>query len=151
MFKLDYRFNMSFRIKISLIILLICIIGCKRRVSSTQVSQNSNIKLTDSMAVIKFTNPIASIGKIVSGEKAGMDFVFWNTGMKNLIILDAKASCGCTVPEWNKNPVLPGEKGIVRVVYDSSGELGMQNKSIRIISNARNKETDLIISAEVLN
>ena len=103
------------------------------------------------MPVIKFNNPIASIGKIVSGEKAGMDFVFINTGMKNLIILDAKASCGCTIPEWHKNPVLPGKKGVIRVVYDSSGELGMQNKSIRIISNARNNETDLIISAEVLN
>ena len=142
---------MNCRNNINLVVLFIFITGCNRSHNSIQVSDASNIKFTDSMPVIKFNNPIANIGKLVSGEKAGMDFVYYNTGMKSLIILDAKASCGCTVPEWNKNPVLPGEKGIVRVVYDSSGELGMQNKSIRIISNARNRETDLIISAEVLN
>jgi hypothetical protein len=128
-----------------------CFANCNRNPVSGKRDAGNKINLIDSMPNIKFTNPIASAGKIMSGEKVGMDFVFYNQGQQNLIILDAKASCGCTVPEWNKNPVLPGEKGVVRVVYDSSGELGMQNKSIRIISNARNNETDLIISAEVLN
>jgi hypothetical protein len=103
------------------------------------------------MPYIEFTNPIVSVGKISSGEKVGMNFVFYNKGGQSLIIRNAKASCGCTVPEWDKTPVLPGEKGVVRVIYDSGGELGMQNKSIRIISNARNNETDLIISVEVVN
>jgi hypothetical protein len=142
---------MNFRQYFILTLLAISLTCCNRSHTSVQTADTNKITLIDSMPYIKFTNPIATIGKIMSGEKAGMDFVFFNAGKKSLIILDAKASCGCTVPEWDKNPVLPGEKGKVRVVYDSSGELGMQNKSIRIISNARNNETDLIISAEVLN
>ena len=142
---------MIIRTYIILLILANSIIGCNSNHLSNQLTDTNKISLIDSMPYIKFSNPIASIGKIVSGEKAGMDFVFYNAGMKELMILDAKASCGCTVPEWSKNAVQPGKKGTVRVIYDSSGELGMQNKSIRIISNARNNETDLIISAEVLN
>jgi hypothetical protein len=128
-----------------------CFANCNRSPVTGKLDAGNKIELIDSLPFIKFTNPIASVGKIMSGEKAGMDFVFYNQGRQSLIIRDAKASCGCTVPVWNKNPVLPGEKGVVRVVYDSSGELGIQNKSIRIISNARNNEMDLIISAEVLN
>ena len=142
---------MIIRTYIILLILANSIIGCNSNHLSKQLTDTNKISLIDSMPYIKFSNPIASIGKIVSGEKAGMDFVFYNAGMKELKIIDCKASCGCTVPEWSKNAVQPGKKGTVRVIYDSSGELGMQNKSIRIISNARNNETDLIISAEVLN
>jgi hypothetical protein len=132
-------------------LLMTFFIYCSRNQVSFQQADSSKVILIDSMAYIEFTNPIASVGKISSGEKVGMDFVFYNKGRQSLVITNAKASCGCTVPEWDKKPVKPGEKGIVRVIYDSGGESGMQNKSIHISSNARNNETDLIISAEVIN
>jgi hypothetical protein len=124
---------------------------CTYKHVSIQQSDSSKVKLIDSMAYIEFTNPIASLGKITSGEKVGMDFVFYNRGGQNLVIRNAKVSCGCTAPEWDKKPIQPGQQGVIRIIYDSSGELGIQNKSVQIISNARNKETDIIISAEVVN
>ena len=136
---------------IILILIMVCFSNCKRYQTSSMQVDSNNVKLIDSMPFIEFANPIASVGKILSGEKVGMDFVFYNKGRQSLIIRNAKATCGCTVPLWDEKPVRPGGKGIVRVIYDSGGELGMQNKSIRIISNARNNETDLIISAEVVN
>ena len=96
------------------------------------------------MPVIKFNNPIASIGKIVSGEKAGMDFVFYNAGMKNLIILDAKASCGCTAANPTSNVIKPGTDTDLKVVFDSTGKLGLQNKTITVISNDPNQSTTIL-------
>jgi hypothetical protein len=140
--------------QLRLFILIMIMAGsthCKRYQASSKQIDSNNVKLIDSMPFIEFENPITSVGKILSGEKVGMDFVFYNKGRQSLIIRNAKATCGCTVPLWDEKPVQPGAKGIVHVIYDSGGELGMQNKSIRIISNARNNETDLIISAEVVN
>ena len=103
----------------------------------------------DSLPVMVFEHDFANLGKMDMGEKAGVDFIFTNTGGSNLVILSVETSCGCTVPEWDKKPVPPGQKGKIRVVFDSSGAAGMQNKSIRVISNAKIRETDLMISAEV--
>lgn len=104
----------------------------------------------DSLPVMAFAHDFANLGKMDMGEKAGVDFTFTNTGGSDLLILSVETSCGCTVPEWDKKPVPPGQKGKIRVVFDSSGTAGMQNKSIRVISNAKNRETDLMISAEVM-
>ena len=104
---------------------------------------------SDSLPVIVFDHDFANLGKMDMGEKAGVDFMFTNTGGSNLVILSVETSCGCTVPEWDKKPVPPGQKGKIRVVFDSAGAAGMQNKSIRVISNAKIRETDLMISAEV--
>lgn len=134
-----------------MVLAVTCLVCCTRSQLSTQQSDSSKVILIDSLPLIEFMNPIASVGKIYSGEKVGMDFVFHNKGRQSLIITNTRASCGCTVAEWDKKPVLPGAKGVIRIIFDSSGELGMQNKSVRIISNARNNETDLIISAEVIN
>ena len=129
------------------IAVLMVLVACKTGGSHNQ----SKVASADSLPFIKFDSLMISIGSILSGEKAGIDFVYTNTGGQELEVLEARVSCGCTVPEWKKEKVGPGQKGNIRVIYDSSGELGMQNKSIRIISNARNREVDLIISAEVIN
>lgn len=134
-----------------LFFLLPVISGCKPK-AGNQAAVNE-VKLEenkpDSMPVITFDHTFADLGKMTMGEKAGIDFTFTNTGSRDLLILSAKASCGCTVPEWEKRPIPAGQAGRIRVVFDSSGALGMQNKSIRILTNARNAETDIMISAQV--
>lgn len=63
-------------------------------------------------------------------------FQFINTGKKPLIINDVKASCGCTVPEWPKEPILPGRPGQIRVSYNPARQNGAFNKTIQVGSNA---------------
>jgi hypothetical protein len=99
---------------------------------------------------IKFDKTVHDFGKIYQGEVVGTNFSFTNTGSSNLLILDASASCGCTVPKWSKKPVPPGGKGTVEVMFDSSGREGMQNKSITIQSNASSANSVLYITAEVI-
>lgn len=100
--------------------------------------------------VIEFVKTVHDFGKIVQGEVVGTTFIFKNTGKSNLLIQDANASCGCTVPRWDKEPVLPGEKGTLEVVFDSSGRMGKQSKSITVRTNAKNAKIILSIKAEVL-
>ena len=118
-----------------------------------QVSPESKDVLVESrneVPEIKFSKTVHDFGKIYQGEVVGTNFSFTNTGSSNLLILDASASCGCTVPKWSKEPVRPGGKGTVEVMFDSSGREGMQNKSITIQTNAGNANSVLYITAEVL-
>ena len=85
---------------------------------------------------IKFEKEAYDFGTITSGEKVTYSFKFKNIGESPLIISNAEASCGCTVPEYPNKPVNPGAEGIIKVVFDSSGKTGMQNKVVTITSNA---------------
>lgn len=85
---------------------------------------------------IKFEKETYDFGTVTSGEKVTYNFKFKNIGKSPLIISNAEASCGCTVPEYPSKPVNPGEDGVIKVVFDSSGKTGMQNKVVSITSNA---------------
>jgi hypothetical protein len=100
-------------------------------------------------AVIEFERTEYRMEKVVEGEKVGCQFIFHNTGTADLIIQNATASCGCTVPRWDKEPVKPGGKGTLEVIFDSSGRTGLQEKSVTVYSNATEKVSNLTIIAEI--
>lgn len=77
-------------------------------------------------------------------------FIFTNTGGDPLIIHKVKASCGCTTPNWTKEPVPPGGKGFVSVTYNPRNRPGKFNKSVTVNSNAESPVTILKISGEVI-
>ncbi|SKB39502.1 DUF1573 domain-containing protein [Daejeonella lutea] len=101
--------------------------------------------------VFKFVKESYDFGQITDGEKVSYDFKFSNTGKSPLIITSATATCGCTVPDYPKEPVAPGAEGVIRVVFDSSGKLGMQNKVITITANTVPEITQLNILGNVVN
>lgn len=102
-------------------------------------------------AKITFKEESHDFGKI-NEEKGPVsyEFEFTNTGAQPLIIQGVKASCGCTTPEWTKDPVLPGKKGKVKATYDPKGRPGPFNKSITVTSNAENSTVVLTIKGEVI-
>ncbi len=80
-------------------------------------------------------------GKITQGEKTEHDFEFKNTGKNPLTIINCKATCGCTVPDWDKTPIMPGEKSKIHVVFNSEGKIGQQNKAVTITANTEPQQT----------
>ena len=78
-----------------------------------------------------------------------VSFNFKNEGTVPLILNNVQASCGCTTPEWTRQPVAPGAKGIIKVSYDPKNRPGVFNKTIRVSSNAENADVVLTILGEV--
>lgn len=74
-------------------------------------------------------------GSIKQGESVEHTFTFKNTGTEPLVISNVAATCGCTVPEWSKEPVMPGKAGKVTAKFNSAGKMGQQNKPLTISSN----------------
>ncbi|HLN19932.1 MAG TPA: DUF1573 domain-containing protein [Bacteroidales bacterium] len=85
-------------------------------------------------------------------EEAGRqtyDFIFTNTGTQPLVIQNVVASCGCTTPEWTKQPVPPGGKAKVTAIYDPKDRPGAFNKTLSVYTNTKPEVTVLTIKGEV--
>lgn len=99
-------------------------------------------------------NDTYDFGKVPEGPVAEHVFEFKNVGKEPLIISNCNASCGCTTPEWNKEPILPGKKGKITVRYNTQGRVGPIAKSVYITSNAALPEGkdryELYIKGEVV-
>ncbi len=80
---------------------------------------------------------------------ATYNFEVTNTGTAPVVITSAQASCGCTTPEWSKDPIMPGGKSVIKVGYNTSGRPGPFNKTITVMSNAENATTILTIKGDV--
>ena len=99
--------------------------------------------------VFSFEETLHDFGTIASGDKVNHVFKFTNTGEVPLVIQNASASCGCTVPEWPKEPIPPGGTGEIKVEFDSKGKSGLQNKTITIVANTQPNTTNLEIRGTV--
>lgn len=108
--------------------------------------EDKNAKLP----AIKFEEELFDFGDITQGEKVEHVFMFTNTGEADLIITSAKGSCGCTVPEWPKKPIKPGEKGEINVVFNSEGKKGRQHKKITIVANTQPSTNVVAISGDII-
>jgi hypothetical protein len=99
--------------------------------------------------VLTFETNNYYFGKIAKGEKVSYSFKFRNTGKMPLIITDAIATCGCTVPEIPKEPIKPGQAGELNVVFNSAGKTGRQDKVVSVRSNALNSAIELHLTGEI--
>ena len=102
-------------------------------------------------ADIKFDKTTMDLGKFPeSNPVQKCTFTFTNTGNAPLIINQAIASCGCTVPEYTKEPVAPGKTGTINVTYNGKGKFpGYFKKTITIRTNGKTEMTRLYISGEM--
>ena len=106
--------------------------------SACSSSNNNEGKETVDKAtapVMTFAKESHDFGQVNEGDKVVFDFFFTNTGKSALIISNATATCGCTVPEYPKKPLAPGKTGIIHVVFNTTGKSGMQNKIITLTTN----------------
>ncbi|MES2567665.1 MAG: DUF1573 domain-containing protein [Bacteroidota bacterium] len=107
---------------------------------------NSNADLPE----IKFEEETHDFGRITQGEKVTYGFKFKNTGGANLIISSASGSCGCTIPDYPKKPILPGEEALINVVFASEGKSGIVEKSVTIVTNCEPSTRIIYIKANII-
>jgi len=96
-----------------------------------------------------FSEEEHDFGTINEGDIVEHTFKFKNTGDEDLTIQTATGSCGCTVPEYPKDPIAPGEEGEIQVKFNSKGKPNLQNKTVTITANTWPKQTKLKIKATV--
>jgi len=99
--------------------------------------------------VFKFEETSYDFGTVNEGDMVNHVFKFTNTGEAPLVIKNATASCGCTVPSWPKEPIAPGENGEIEVNFNSKGKTNRQNKTISITANTESSITRLTIKGMV--
>lgn len=97
-----------------------------------------------------FKKKTHEFGQIQEGEKVSHSFKFTNSGRQPLIITDAAASCGCTVPNYPKKPVKPGESALIDVAFDSDGKPGNFKKSVTLKANTVPNTKKIFIKGEVI-
>jgi Protein of unknown function (DUF1573) len=98
---------------------------------------------------VKWAEMSHDFGKVKQGDRVEYTFKFTNVGTEPLIIEDCKAGCGCTVPTWPKEPVLPGKSDVIKVSFNSAGKQGPQTKDVTVTANTDNIQTKLTIKAQV--
>lgn len=85
---------------------------------------------------IKFKTTLHEYGEIILNGDGAYEFEFTNTGNEPLILTKPRSSCGCTVPSWPKEPILPGETNNIKVTYNTH-KVGAFNKTVTVYSNSK--------------
>ena len=134
------------------LLVMVTIFSCdnrrKDKIADDKATQIA-LALKDSTTV-QIIDTVFNFSKITDGEKVEYSYRFKNTGNKPLVIVEASSTCGCTVPEKPEKPIMPGETGFIKVVFDSKGRVGTTHKLIKVISNANPAFPELLLTGEVL-
>ncbi len=99
-------------------------------------------------AEMTFKTASHDFGKLKKGSDCAFDFTYKNTGDSILIITNVSTSCGCTTPDWTKEPIPSGKSGSIKVKYDSN-RIGPFTKTITVVSNAKNTPVVLTITGNI--
>jgi hypothetical protein len=100
------------------------------------------------LAVATFDAQNYDFGKIKQSAPVTHEFKFTNTGKVPMIITNVQASCGCTTPDWSKEPVAPGGKGFIKATFNAAS-VGAFNKAVTVTANIPNGSVQLFIKGEV--
>ena len=139
------------------IIICLFIISCndnptKKINKQNLVETEKRLEKESVLPIINFDFDTYDFGEVSEGEIVEVDYTFKNTGKSNLIIYDASASCGCTVPQYPKNEnIKPGDKGTIKVMFDTANKPGKQIKTVTLSTNTSAGKKLIRINGFVLN
>ena len=140
----------------TILIVFISTVSCGEG-AAKKINQN-NVEATNAQSqqnvsnspVMTFDKQSHDFGNVNEGDIVTTTFSFTNTGKGDLIIVDARGSCGCTVPQYPKNqPIAPGGSGEIVVSFDSNNKPNLQQKAVTISANTESGREMLRIKAMV--
>jgi len=130
-------------------IMLVACTNATDRIKDTD--ETSTEGMMESLPVINFQEEFHDFGEVPEGEIVEHTFTFTNEGDGPLIISNAAGSCGCTVPEWPRQPIAPGQQGQIKVSFNSKGRAGRQDKRVTLTTNAVPQSKVLNITSTVIS
>lgn len=99
---------------------------------------------------ISFNKIVHDYGTILQEGDGNCEFEFKNIGKEPLVLTSVTSSCGCTIPEWPRKPILPGKSDVIKVKYDTK-RMGKFAKQVTVVSNAKTSTIVLKIQGEVVD
>lgn len=106
-------------------------------------------KKPDAMAEMTFKTTEHDFGDILENQNVETTYEFTNTGTNDLMISNCQAACGCTVPDWPREPIAPGKTGKIKVAFNSAGRSGVNNKIVTVYANIPQNQIELKFRANV--
>ena len=116
--------------------------------TTTTTAAPAEPKKAASLAEIKFEKEDHDFGTVANGGNGVTEFKFTNTGKEPLVITNARGSCGCTVPDWPKEPIKPGASSAIKVSYDTK-RVGPFTKTVTVTHNTNSETTILTIHGTI--
>ncbi len=141
---------------IAVLILSLMMVSCNENPSNKVKKENLILakerdgKIKMGGAKMKFEKMEHDFGTINEGDVVETVFKFTNNGKSELIITSAKATCGCTVPEWPKEPIMPGKSGEIKVKFNSKRKPNLQQKVVTLVTNTDEGKEIIRIKAMVI-
>lgn len=134
------------------------VIACKSSGNKDDISPDvvnnpitANGENKGDLPVFQFETDVHDFGKVIEGEKLTYSFKFKNLGKSDLVIASATATCGCTVPDYPRKAIKPGEDGVITVTFNTSGKNGFQHKVVTLAANTQPNTYQLSVKAMVGN
>jgi len=137
-----------------LVTFVLTVFSCAGQSGSQEVENGATAddrQNTEGQPIMIFDTLVHDFGTIIEGERVICYFDYTNGGDKDLMITSVEATCGCTTPDWSNEPLGPGKKGSMKIIFDASGRSGTQLKVVTVTSNASNQVVHLTIRANVNN
>jgi hypothetical protein len=124
--------------------ILMAAVGCN------QDNNNSHANKTEGTPEIEFKKTTHDFGELKEGEIVECSFYFKNTGDAPLLIKDVVPDCGCTVPEFKKEEIMPGEESRIKIIFNSAGFRNNVYKTIDVETNTKDAYTELTLAAFII-
>jgi hypothetical protein len=139
---------------LSLVVLSLLFMSCNQNGASKITDEDMKIVEEEKALIGKFPKVeldklTHDFGTINEGDVVETEFIVKNTGETDLVIMDAKGSCGCTVPQPPKEPIKPGDSAPIKVSFNSSGKPGQQSKTVTLTTNTEAGKETFEIKANV--
>ena len=134
----------------TVVLLASCGDNASSRIKKENVAKlEQEAEAKNALPVMTFEKTKHNFGEMIEGDVVNTTFTFKNTGKSPLIITNARASCGCTIPDYPRQPIKVGEEGIIKVKFNSRGKHGKQNKRIILTTNTEKGREIIYILANV--
>lgn len=138
-----------------LLFAVVLLSGCRRQAQDADIDLIRNPQSAQGfddkqpMPVISFDNDMHDFGRLSAGESISYSFHFRNTGNADLVITGCSATCGCTIADYPKGRIAPGNDGYITVTFKSAGKSGQQFQEVTVVTNAQPSRVKLKIMAQV--
>jgi hypothetical protein len=127
------------------------VVSCGDATDRIKSSDNTETEsMMEALPAITFEEEFHDFGEVQEGAVVEHTFTFKNEGEGPLIISNAQGSCGCTVPDWPRQPIAPGQTGQIKVSFNSKGRAGRQDKRVTLTTNAVPQSKVLNITSTVI-